>query len=64
MLLDLHAREEPVEVVRDHILERQEGAGPVDLEEPRQRLGNLQARETLLARRRVPNDEAEAQRER
>ena len=64
MLLDLHTREEPVEVMRDHILEWQEGAGPVDLEEPWQRLGNLQARETLFSRRRMANDEAEAQRER
>ena len=57
---DLHLREEPVEEVRDHGLERDERAPLADLEEARQALGHLHAREALLPRLRIANEDGEA----
>ena len=62
-LEDLHAREEPVEEVRDRRLERQHPPALPDREEARQPLGHLDAREALLARLRVAGEHAEAERE-
>ena len=62
-LEDLHAGEEPVEEVRDHVLERQQPAAVADREEARQPFGNLHAGESLLARLRVAGEHAEAERE-
>ena len=47
----------------DHALERQEQATRADREETRQQLRNLHAREALLARVRVADEQAEAERE-
>ena len=60
---DLHAREERVEVVADHVLERQQQPTLADRDEARQLLGHLHAREALLARVGVARQHAEAQRE-
>ena len=62
-LENLHAGEEPVEEVPDHVLERQQPAAVADREEPRQAFGNLDAGEALLARLGVAGEHAEAQRE-
>ena len=60
---DLHLREERGEVVRDHALERDPQAALAELEEARQALGHLDAREALLAGLRVADEDAEAERE-
>ena len=48
----------------DHALERQEEPALADREEPRQQLGDLHAREALLAGVRVADEDAEAERQR
>ena len=63
LLDDLHLREEPVEEVRDHVLERDQQAALADRDEARQALGHLHAREALLARLGVADDHAERERE-
>ena len=60
---DLHPREEPRQEVRDHPLERHEPAAARRPREARQALGDLDAREPLLARLRVAHEHAEAERE-
>ena len=61
---DLHAREERVEVVGDHVLEQHEARAVADRHEARQDLGrDLHARERRVAALGVAHDHAEAQRE-
>ena len=60
----LHAREQPGQEVRDHVLEREQDVVLSDLQEARQRLRHLHAREALLVGRRVAHEDAEAERER
>ena len=62
-LEDLHAGKEPVEEVCDRSLEREQPSTPADLEETREPLGHLDAREALLTRLRVAGEDAEAERE-
>ena len=59
---DLHAREEPVEEVRDHVLEHQQPA-TADGEEARQAFGHLDAGEALLAGLGIAREHAEAERQ-
>ena len=61
--LDLHAREEQVEVRRDHLLDRHEAPAAGHLEEPRQQRRHLHAREARLARQRVAHDHGQVQRQ-
>ena len=60
---DLHPREEPVEEVRDHVLEHAAACRVAGGEEARQPLRHLDPREPLLARLRVAREHAEAERE-
>ena len=60
---DLHHREERLEEVPDHALQRDEEPPRPDREEPRQQLRHLDAREPLLPGLAVAHEEAEAQRE-
>ena len=60
---DLHPREEPVEEVRDHVLEHQQLAVVPGGEEARQALGHLDPGEALLAGLGVAREHAEAERE-
>src|SRR5581483_5296161 len=61
-LENLHAGKERRQEVGEHALERHEAALS-ELEEPRQRLGNLHAREALLAGLGVADEDRDADRE-
>ena len=61
---DFHLREERRERVGDHVLHRQEDLLSPDLDEPRQQLGDLHAREAHLAALRVADEHSERERER
>src|SRR4029077_14791735 len=61
---DLHAEEETGQEVPDHPLERQEEPTLTDREKPRQKLGNLHAREALFAGVVVADEDPEAERKR
>ena len=60
--LDLHPREEHVEVRCDHLLDRHEAPAAGHLEEPRQQRRHLHAREAGLARQGVARDHGQVQR--
>jgi hypothetical protein len=60
---DLHHRKQPREEVPDHSLERHEQPPRPDRQKARQQLGDLHAREALLAVLLVADEEAEAERE-
>ena len=59
----LHIREEPPQEMADDALERDEEPAASDREKARQRLGHLDARESLLARLRIAHEDGKAERE-
>src|SRR5262249_931354 len=63
VLDDLHLREQPVEKVADHTLERQEDPALPDPEEAGQELGDLDASEPLFPRVGIADEDPERERE-